>query len=77
MGWIDRLMVDKNHQYRGYGKYAMVEVINRLKSINECEKIRTSFEPENKVAKSLYTNLGFVLTGEVSEGEIVAVLDLR
>lgn len=77
MGWIDRLMIDEKYQHRGYGKYAMKEVINRLKSIEECEYIKTSFEPENKIAKKLYLQLGFNLTDEIVYGELVAILDLK
>ncbi len=77
MGWIDRLMVDENHQKKGYGRFAMNEVIKRLKLIDSCEKIRTSFEPNNDVAKKLYTSLGFKLTGEVCGGESVAILDIK
>jgi diamine N-acetyltransferase len=75
-GCIDRLMVAADHQRRGYGRSAMSEVIVRLRSTPGCRRIRTSFEPTNKVADALYHSLGFRKTGEVDEGETVTVLDL-
>jgi diamine N-acetyltransferase len=76
-GYIDRLMVAAEHQAQGYGRAAMKEVIERLKNIPECQKIRTSFHPENSVADALYTSLGFEKTGELDEGEVVMVIELK
>ena len=75
-GCIDRLMVAADHQRRGYGRAAMTEVIRRLKAMPGCRRIRTAFEPTNAVAEALYESLGFRKTGEVYEGELVAVLEL-
>lgn len=76
-GYIDRLMVAAGHQRRGYGRATMREVIRRLRETAGCRRIRTSFEPTNEVARSLYLSLGFRETGEVDEGETVAVLDVE
>jgi diamine N-acetyltransferase len=75
-GYIDRLMVAPEHQGRGCGRAAMSEVISRLRAMPGCRRIRTSFEPTNAVAGALYDSLGFRRTGEVDEGEAVAVLEL-
>jgi diamine N-acetyltransferase len=75
-GYIDRLMVAAEHQAQGYGRAAMLEVIERLQRIPECRMIRTSFHPENAVADALYSSLGFQKTGELDEGEVVMVLEL-
>jgi diamine N-acetyltransferase len=74
-GYIDRLMVAANHQGRGYGRAAMMEVIARLQSTPGCQRIQTSFEPTNNVAESLYESLGFRKNGEVIGGEIVTILE--
>ena len=76
-GYIDRLMVADGHQRRGYGRATMREVIRRLRETPGCVRIRTSFEPTNEVARGLYRSLGFRETGEVDEGETVAVLDVE
>ena len=77
MGWIDRLMVDVKYQGRGYGRDAMKEVIRRLKLHKSCRLIRTSFDPDNETAWSLYQSLGFKKTGEIVEGEVVCVLQVK
>jgi diamine N-acetyltransferase len=74
-GHIDRLMIDRQHQGYGYGKAAMLEVINRLRNTTGCYKLRISFEPSNTVAESLYSSLGFCRTGEIDDGEVVAILE--
>jgi diamine N-acetyltransferase len=76
-GYIDRLMVAADHQGRGYGRAAMVEVIDRLQHTPGCCRIRTSFEPTNIVAESLYESLGFRKTGEIDEGEVVTILEVK
>jgi diamine N-acetyltransferase len=75
-GYIDRLMVAADHQKKGYGRVAMLEVIERLKKTPGCQRIRTSFHPENEVAEALYSSLGFQKTGELDEGEVVMVIEL-
>ena len=60
VGFILRLMIDKAHQRKGYGRVAMVEVIRRLKLYPEVEMIATSHKQENKAAANLYRSLGFV-----------------
>jgi diamine N-acetyltransferase len=75
--FVMRLMVDERYQGKGYGRETMSQVLNVFRAN---EKIRTagiSYEPHNKVARNLYASLGFVEPGEMIEGEILAVLNLR
>ena len=76
--WIYRLMIDQRHQGRGYGRAAMLLLIDRIRSEmdEEQHRIYISFEPENEVAKSLYESLGFVPDGRVEYGEIVYRLEV-
>jgi diamine N-acetyltransferase len=60
VGFIMRLMVDRQYQQQGYGRAAMFEVIRRLKLYPEVELIATSHRRGNKVASKLYRSLGFV-----------------
>jgi diamine N-acetyltransferase len=60
VGFIMRLMVDRRHQGKGYGRAAMVEVIRRLRLNPEVELIATSHRRKNEVASNLYRSLGFV-----------------
>ena len=76
--WIYRLMIDQRHQGRGYGRAAMLLLIDRIRSEmdEQRHRIYISFEPENEVAKSLYESLGFVPDGRVEYGEIVYRLEV-
>lgn len=60
VGFILRLMIDRDHQRQGYGRAAMVEVIRRLKLHPEVQMIATSHRRENVAAGKLYRSLGFV-----------------
>ena len=76
--WIYRLMIDQRHQGRGYGRAAMLLLIDRIRSEmdEQRHRIYISFEPENEIAKSLYESLGFVADGRVEYGEIVYRLEV-
>jgi diamine N-acetyltransferase len=70
--YLVRLMIDAEHQGKGYGKAATLRVIERMKQIEDCREIYLSFVPENTGAERLYRSVGFERTGEISEdGEIV------
>lgn len=45
-------------------------------SCGEAQYCWLSYEPENTAAKKLYHSFGFRETGEMDEGEIIAVLGL-
>ena len=75
--WIIRLMVDEKHQGQGYGRAAMKLILDQLRADSNCPNVGISYEPENTVAQKLYANLGFVETGEVEEGELVARLQFK
>ena len=74
--WVIRLMIDRDHQGKGYGRSAMQSVIARMIEEVGCDEIVTSFNPENAVAAGLYASLGFQPTGEVEDGEPLVVLRL-
>lgn len=75
--WITRLMVDKNHQKNGYGKAAILRVVEILRNKPGCNSIFTSYEPENFIAEKLYLSLGFEKTGRIEEGEMILCLTLK
>jgi diamine N-acetyltransferase len=68
---LNRLMIDKNRQGKGYGRAATEEVVRRLKALPGCRQVALSVNPANANAQALYESLGFVKTGEVSHGEEV------
>jgi len=76
--YICRFMIDKRYQGKGFGKQGMLKVLEHIKSFphGKADIVVLSYEPENTVAKKLYESLGFVETGEIDEGELVAKLVL-
>ena len=69
--YLGRLMIDERFQGRGYGRATVLEVIERLKQIEDCREVYLSFVPENTAAGALYESIGFERTGEIDQGEIV------
>ncbi len=70
--YLGRLMIDARHQGKGYGKAATLEIIERMKKIEDCQEIYLSFVPENTGAEKLYASVGFERTGETSKtGEVI------
>lgn len=70
--YLGRLMIDAQHQGKGYGKAATLEVIERMRKIEDCREIYLSFVPENTGAEKLYASVGFERTGEISKsGEVI------
>lgn len=74
--WIFRLMIAADQQGKGYGRAAMLLLIERMFALPGCRQIYISFEPENAVAEQLYRSLGFVSNNEIFEGEVVYRLDM-
>ena len=74
--WLIRLMVDREHQGKGYGRAASEAVIAMMAERAGCEEIVTSFVPSNAVAAGLYASLGFRPTGEIEDGEPLVRLRL-
>src|SRR6266498_3429069 len=75
--FIARLMVDQNHQGKGYGKFGMEKMLEIFCKDDRIQCVGISYEPDNDVARKLYANLGFVETGDMLEGEVVAVCKIR
>lgn len=75
--FITRLMVDKNFQDKGFGKFAMQKMLEIFRAEERITEVGISYEPENEVARKLYASFGFVEPGEMVGDEVLAVLKLR
>jgi len=75
-GWIGGLVVDRARQRRGYGRAAVLAVLERLRREHACPSAALSYAPGNAAARALYRSLGFVETGEREDDELVARLTL-
>lgn len=54
----------------------MEALISLLEGKPDCGGISISWVPENAAAEKLYEKPGFMKTGEIEDGEVVARLDL-
>jgi diamine N-acetyltransferase len=74
--WIMRIMIDAQHQGKGYGTAALRLLIDSMVERHGCDEIFLGYAPANDVAGRLYARMGFVPTGEIMGSEIVARLSL-
>jgi ribosomal-protein-alanine N-acetyltransferase len=74
--WIGGFVVDRREQGKGYGRAALIALIETLRTKPGCRQIALSYLPDNDVAKRLYASLGFRETGEMEDDELVARLDV-
>lgn len=75
--FIIRLMVDEQHQGKGYGRFGMEKLLEFFRADERIHVVGISYEPENEGARQLYAKLGFEETGKIIEGEVEAVLRLK
>ena len=75
---IWRFMIDEHFQGKGYGRKALEVSLDYLRSFpcGEAKLCWLSYEPENTVAKKLYSSAGFQETGDVIGGEVISLLTL-
>ncbi|WP_346929568.1 GNAT family N-acetyltransferase [Clostridium sp.] len=74
--WMCRLMMDKKHQGKGYGRATILKLLKLLKEDHGDIKVYTSFEPENSVVEKLYESVGFRKTGKIMWEEVVMEIQL-
>jgi diamine N-acetyltransferase len=66
--WIDDIMIDAEHQGKGYGRAAVAETIKMIVArYPRCRAVQLTCFRSNTNAAALYTSMGFELTGEVDE----------
>ncbi|MBN2389755.1 MAG: GNAT family N-acetyltransferase [Anaerolineae bacterium] len=69
---IDRLMIAEGHRGKGYGKAALLTILEEAKR-RGFSRIQLSTNPENVKAITLYESVGFRVTGEMDDDEAVYV----
>jgi diamine N-acetyltransferase len=57
--WITRLLVDQQHQRKGYGQKILRLAIQQLRQQNRASEIRTGISRNNIVAQYLFEKMGF------------------
>ena len=71
-----RLMIDRRFQRLGIGKRAIALLIEHVRTRPRATELGVSCGPGEGGPYEFYRRLGFVLTGETHEGEVVLRLDL-
>lgn len=62
--WLDRLLIDYKYQGKGYGKKAILLLLELLYKEYQQDTIYLSVYGDNKAAISLYEQIGFHFNGE-------------
>lgn len=76
--WLDRFLIDKKYQGKGYGMISLKFMIEYLVERYSVTKIYLSLFEDNTHALSMYKCIGFVFNGEIDlKGEKVMCLDIR
>jgi len=73
--WLGGILIDKNHQRKGYGWQAIQAAIDKLAEKHGYQNFALSYSPENPT-KHLYHKLGFTETADWEDDEVVARLSL-
>lgn len=74
--YLWRYMIDARYQGRGYGRAALALVADHVRGLPGATELLTSWDPGPDGPAGFYLGLGFVPTGEIDEGEVVARLAL-
>lgn len=70
--WIDRIIIDEKYQGRGFGKIAMIQLIDIVSKKYGVNTIYLSIVEENTLAYKLYKSIGFKYMNERDiNGELI------
>lgn len=75
--YINRFMIDQNYQNKGYGKQALIKLIEKLKNESNIKELEIIYKPDNIRAENLYESIGFKKTGEMFNNEIISKIYLE
>ncbi len=76
---IYRIMIDKKHQGKGYGKEAIGLLLKYIRTFpyGEAERVYVEWHPDNKVSEKIFLAIGFTLFGTGEDGEVIARLNFN
>lgn len=74
---FSQLFIDERYQGNGFGNEAARQILEVMKSDGKYDKVILCYIDGNEAAKNMYEKLGFHLTGERDEDEIVMEKILR
>lgn len=73
--WIYRMMIDKKHQSKGYGKKSLEKLLGTIKADKTRNKIFLGVHKESVAAVKVYECFGFKFDGQVFGSEHIMRLD--
>ena len=73
---IWRFMIDAEYQGKGYGKAALLAVLEMIRVEGKFDLCYLEYAEENTVARNLYASVGFKENGKIENGEIVMTMPL-
>lgn len=71
---FSQLFIDERYQGNGYGTEAAKQILDLMRTDNKYSKVILCYIEGNDSARKLYEKLGFELTGERDEDEIIMQL---
>jgi diamine N-acetyltransferase len=74
--YISQFMIDERYQRKGYGRQAMLVLLEMLKKERRFSRIDLCYVEGAEGAKRLYEGLGFWQVGEPEAGEVVMALNI-
>lgn len=74
---FNQIFIDERYQGRGFGTEAARQILKLMEADGKYDKVILCYIEGNEAAKSMYEKLGFHLTGERDEDEIIMEKVLR
>ncbi len=74
--YLWRYMIDKRYQGMGFGKTAMEQVIEYVRTLPNASEMFLSYVPSDHGPRAFYASLGFEDTGGEKDGELEMRLEL-
>ena len=68
---LSQLFIDERYQGNGFGMEATKQILDKMKSDSKYDKVILCYIDGNEAAKNMYEKLGFTLTGNRDEDEII------
>ena len=68
---LSQLFIDERYQGNGFGIEATKQILDKMKSDSKYDKVILCYIYGNEAARNMYETLGFTLTGDRDEDEII------
>ena len=76
---IYRLMIDNDHQGKGYGKAAVRLLLDHIRTFpcGRAEIVYAVWRPENRASENMFLRSGFTVAGTDEDGAVMALFRLN